>query len=100
MGAVLGTHLNWRREQHAVMSGQAPLKPVDVVSHDACDFGRWLHSPESATLSAGRVFGEVLEAHGTVHRVASDIIISTNSGRRERIVEWMRTFGDVRQCFF
>ena len=100
MGAVKGAHLNWRYKLHAMMNEQATLGPEDLVSHDACEFGRWLVSAEAEKLSADPAFGEVMETHKMVHQIAREVVASKNNGNKNRVASLMKTFEDTRQRFF
>ena len=100
MGAVKGAHLQWRYKLHAVIDGHENMDPKSILSHTACAFGQWIHSPEGQSLADEQAFKDVCEAHETIHQVAKEIVTLNSRGVHAEINALMSQFEQTCDRFF
>jgi methyl-accepting chemotaxis protein len=101
MGRVKGAHLNWRYKLNAAISGHQKLGSDEVPSHEACEFGQWIALKDGGqALKEEPSFEAVCRTHQQVHRIAREVIASSNNGRGQQLADLMHTFEETRQRFF
>jgi methyl-accepting chemotaxis protein len=100
MGAVKGAHLNWRYRLHSLVNGHKRMTPEEITSHTACEFGKWVESPEGQSLAKESSFAQVCETHKQVHDIARELVSLKHSGQEERLPELINTFEETRKRFF
>ena len=99
IGAAKAAHLAWRARMNGFLRGGS-LSSKDISSHQECEFGRWLLSPEGQKFVSEPVFKEIEKHHKDVHDHTFDIIELKNQGDDKKAGEKMSLFNESCKQFF
>jgi methyl-accepting chemotaxis protein len=99
IGTVKSAHMEWRSRLEAVLNGKQALRPEEVTSHHACQFGKW-YDGEGQALGDHPSFKEVGELHARVHQYAKQIAERMHKGDKDRARNLIQEFEAVREAFF
>jgi methyl-accepting chemotaxis protein len=97
---VKTAHLAWRSKLEGVLNGSSSLRPEEVTSHHACEFGKWFYSDAGQALAGLPGFDDVEHCHEDVHSYARQIVELIQDGRQDEANKLMEAFEEARRCLF
>jgi methyl-accepting chemotaxis protein len=100
IAAVKKAHMAWVERLNAVVNGELQLSPADVIDHKSCDLGHWYYSEEGQTMADQPGFAQAGAHHEDLHRLMGEIVDRANRGDRDKAMQLMSTFNDVRTGLF
>lgn len=99
IGAVKTAHLMWSARLENMMKGGATLRAVDAGSHTNCEFGKWYYGSSTADIRSFPQYAEVGERHKEVHRLAKEVVVAFESGRKKEAEALLKEFDKAREVF-
>jgi methyl-accepting chemotaxis protein len=89
---VKTAHMNWVKRLQSVLRGELVLKPEEVTTHTACDFGKWFFSDSGKMLASIPAYAEVNKYHEQVHVHAREVVRFYGNKQYEEAQKKMEDF--------
>ncbi|MBF0584041.1 MAG: bacteriohemerythrin [Magnetococcales bacterium] len=98
--SVKQAHLRWLNTLEGVVRGRIVMKPEEVASGRACEFGRWYDTEGMKIYGNMPVFSEMGALHMQVHEQAQMVVQRITQGEAEIALTEMERFNHLRQRLF
>ncbi|MBF0361918.1 MAG: CZB domain-containing protein [Oligoflexia bacterium] len=96
---AINTHIAWKKKLRDFILNRVGAYDVNVVCQDnLCEFGKWLYVEGGRKYASFPKFNELISVHAKFHKLAADILIKAQEGKKEEALKMLEEKSDYSQC--